>query len=310
MALAFAVPVGLVPRVAARVGLAGGRWMGPRTLVGLGIAAVSAPVVIALENAAIGGNIMLPWEVWSSEMALALLFTTVLLGPRWTILVALLSWVIAQGGDPWELIRPGSLMLIAAAVFANSMRRKARDYSRTVETLVATEAQTLAAREDVERRRRRYAALFLYALPLLDDIADGSLDPMDEEVRTRCAEEERVARSVVRVDPDSDPVAAVVYDLVVSGREREVFIDADVSILEGPPENMSSTDPESVDHLGMLVRALPADTNARVTGGWEEGTAIVRIVVPRLAADMPQAPRPTDVDDDGTRLWEIVVAHA
>ncbi|MEK9809496.1 MAG: hypothetical protein VW362_03560, partial [Candidatus Nanopelagicales bacterium] len=165
------------------------------------------------------------WVTWSSEVAVSLLFMTVVLGPPWAIAPVLVVWVVAQGGGLSELLQPGSIMLIIAAIFALSMRRRARDYARAIAQLVRERARSEAVSVDARRRRERFELLATYTADLLDQISDGRLDPQDPLVRERCLLEERVARSLVRVDREDGSIESVLHEVVVAGRNRGIYID-------------------------------------------------------------------------------------
>ncbi|MGI9196453.1 MAG: sensor histidine kinase [Candidatus Nanopelagicales bacterium] len=286
-ALAFAVPLGLVPSVAARVGLTGAAlprsW---RPLLGVLIAMAAPVVVYSGEMGALDGTALPAWGTWSSEVGLALLFTAVMLGPRWTILPALAAWVLAQGGDPWELLRPGSLMLVIAAVFAESMHRRARQYATSMSRVIASTAAEEALSLDAERRRARYAPVARFAVPLLEGLREGSLDYRDPGTRAMCALEERFARSVVRLDPAAGHLPASLLGLVVDARHRDIFVDADLT--QPPPDSAAVS--MAIPAEEILV--MSPGSAVRVTTGWEEDRLVARL---------------TSADGEGDlfREWEL-----
>lgn len=274
-ACVLAIPLGLVPGIAARVGLTGsGSRRGPRVILGMSLAVVAPLVVYTCEMTALAGAPLPPWGIWSSEVSLALLFTAVVLGPRWTIVPALAAWVVAQGGSLWELVRPGSVMLVIAAIFTASMHRRARQYAVSRRRVIASRATEESQRVDAQRRRARYAPVERYVLPLLQGIANGSLDYGSDEIRARCALEERFARSMTRLDPTRDDLSAALAAAVVSARDSAVFIDADIT------QAVPSGTPVSLAGPVESILGLPAGTSVRVTAGWEDDRVVVRLTSP------------------------------
>ena len=218
------------------------------------------------------------WVTWSSEVAVGLLFMTVLLGPPWTLAPVLVVWVLAQGGGLAELIQPGAVMLMIAAVFAWSMRRRARDYAQTSAQLLNERARNEAAALDEQRRRQRFDSLATYTAVLLDGISDGSLDPHDVDVRQRCLLEERVARSLVRVDREEGAIESLLHDVVVRGRERGVFVDADVLGAGSAPWGIPPLDTVRAEVIDVLSTRLPPGALVRFTAGWEDDRVVVRLL--------------------------------
>ncbi len=294
LAVVAAPFAGGVPRLARTVGLTGGPTWSWRVVVGISLASAAAFGIVRLEELAVGSATMPVWVTWSSEVAVSLLFMAVVLGPPWVIVPALAVWVVAQGGALSELLQPGSIMLIIAALFAASMRRRARDYAHAIAQLVGERARNQAVVLDERRRRQRFQLLATHTADLLNAISDGTLDPQDPSVRERCLLEERVARSLVRVDRESGLIESTLHDVVVAGRDRGVYIDADVVGLAETPDRVEGLDDLRVEVLNLVATDLPPGTQARVTGGWEEGRAVVRLLA--------------ELDGHET-LWEWESAH-
>jgi signal transduction histidine kinase len=278
LAIATAPFVGAVPRLSRVVGLTGGPDWSWRVVAGIALASSTAFGIIRLEELAVEGAAMPVWVTWSSEVAVSLLFMTVVLGPPWAIAPVLVVWVVAQGGGLSELLQPGSIMLIIAAIFALSMRRRARDYARAIAQLVIERARSEAVSVDARRRRERFELLATYTADLLDQISDGRLDPQDPLVRERCLLEERVARSLVRVDREDGSIESVLHEVVVAGRNRGIYIDADVVGLSSGPGIVDGFEGLRSGVLTLVESELPMGARARVTGGWEEGRAVVRVL--------------------------------
>lgn len=301
-----AVPLGLRPDVAARWGFSGDLDPPARAWAPVAVSAVVAVVVMQAEQWAIRfgdpARAAVPeWSMWSSEVALALLFATVLLGPRGTIIVVLAAWVVGQGGDIWELARAGSLTLIVAAIFAWSFRRRARQYARAVRSAWESQSRLIAHRDQSAIIADRFSALGRYTLPLIEGLAEGRLDAADPQVQQSCAREERFARSLVRLDPAAGTLTRWMRDLVLVARHLGLGVDAQVI----GPDRPTPLGPPTT--LSQVLGHLPKDSAPRLTGTWEGEVGVLRLVAPGVGAAASVVP-PVDVDEDGTAWWEEVVA--
>ncbi|MEK9737493.1 MAG: hypothetical protein VW239_09250, partial [Candidatus Nanopelagicales bacterium] len=130
----------------------------------------------------------------------------------------------------------------------------------------------------VRETMRGIELLATYTADLLDQISDGRLDPQDPLVRERCLLEERVARSLVRVDREDGSIESVLHEVVVAGRNRGIYIDADVVGLSSGPGIVDGFEGLRSGVLTLVESELPMGARARVTGGWEEGRAVVRVL--------------------------------
>jgi len=278
VAIVAAPAVGAVPAVARRFGLTGGPTWTVRSWLGIAVALAAAFCVVRLETWAVGGAAMPVWVTWSSEVAVALLFSAILIGPPWTVAPALIAWVLAQDGGLLELLQPGSIMLMIGAVFAVSMRRRARDLAVTSAAISAEQARAAAAQRDLQQRRERFAVLGTYAEPLLQDICDGRVDVTDPEVAERCLLEERVARSVVRVDCNAGPVESLLHEAVVIARARDLYVDADLVGDTIPMAGGADLEVLRSDMLAVIAAWEQPGAQARLTGGWEDGRPVFRLL--------------------------------
>jgi len=282
LAAVVASVVGGVPDLTARLGLTGGPRWSPRVLWGVALALASTPAILQMGIAAVGDATVPVWASWSSAMALALVFVAILLGPPWTVAPVLVVWVIAQGGGLMELTQPGTLMLVIAAIFAASMRRRARAYAQANAAIIDEQAAVAAVTADERRRAQRFRPLLEHTVVLLEEISNGTLDPHDVQVRERCQQEELVARSIVRVDRDSGELAALLHDSVTSARSAGRFLDAD---LMGEWSDFDRPLPASAlvavksEVASAVVGDLPVGGQARLTAGWEDNSAVVRMVM-------------------------------
>lgn len=274
--------VGGVPALASRLGLTGGPNWSPRVLLGMGLAMASTPLILNMEIAAVGAANPPIWVTWSSEVALSLLFVAILLGPWWTLVPVLAMWVYAQGGGLIELIQPGTFMLVIAALFAASMRRRAREYALARQAVIAERALVEADEIDRARRTERFAPLVESAGALLASLGGGALDLDAPETRAACLREERFARSIVRVDRDAGEVEGFINDIVVWAHVHRRYIDAEIV---GETEDLHAAEMTSRDLARVrarvedaLITVVPAGGSARLTCGWEEDDVVIRLL--------------------------------
>ena len=274
--------IGGVPAWASRLGLTGGPTWDARVIAGIGLALLSTPLILRMEIAAVGGADPPIWVTWSSEVALSLLFVVILLGPWWTLIPVLAMWVYAQDGGLLELVQPGTFMLLIAALFAASMRRRARDYALAREAVIAERA--LAEADDIDRVRReaRFAPLVESAGVLLTALSTDAVDLDTTDTRAACLREERFARSLVRIDRTVGPIEGLVVDLVEWGRAHERFIDAE---MVGDLESLHAVVPVPGDLLSVragmesvLLDEVSEAAGVRLTCGWEDGEIVVRLL--------------------------------
>lgn len=284
LAAAIAPFVGGVPAWAARLGLTGGPQWNWRVVLGIGLAMASTPLILRMEIVAVGTADPPVWVTWSSEVALSLLFVAILLGPWWTLMPVLAMWVYAQDGGLIELIQPGTFMLVIAALFAASMRRRAREYAVAREAVIAERALAEADEIDRVRREQRFAPLVHSAGSLLTALSTDAVDVDSPQTRAACLREERVARSIVRVDRDAGPAEGLVSDIVVWARAHDRFVDAEIV---GDPARLhgASLTPGSLTRVRasleqVLVSELPEGTTVRLTCGWEDDGVVVRLLAP------------------------------
>ena len=282
VAAAIAPFVGGVPAWAARLGLTGGPTWNWRVVLGIGLAMASTPLILRMEMVAVGSADPPIWVTWSSEVALSLLFVAILLGPWWSLIPVLAMWVYAQDGGLIELIQPGTFMLVIAALFAASMRRRAREYAVAREAVIAERALAEADEIDRVRREQRFAPLVLSAGSLLTELSATHLDLDSPETRAACLREERVARSLVRVDRDAGPAESLASDIVVWAREQGRFIDAemvgDPALLRSAPLAPGSLTRVRARLEHVLMTEVREGATVRLTCGWEDDGVVVRLL--------------------------------
>lgn len=291
--------IGGVPAWASRLGLTGGPTWDARVLLGIGLALLSTPLILRMEIAAVGSANPPIWVTWSSEVALSLLFVVILLGPWWTLIPALAMWVYAQGGGLLELVQPGTFMLLIAALFAASMRRRAHDYALAREAVIAERARADADEIDRVRREARFAPLVASAGALLTELSTDAVDLDAPDTRSSCLREERFARSLVRVDRTAGPIEAFVADVVEWAHAHERYIDAEIV---GDLESLQAANPAPAELRALrgeveqvLLAHVTEASSLRLTCGWEDGIVVVRLL----------AREGTDES-----LWEWVIGSA
>ena len=270
-----------------------------------------APAILVLQNVAAPLETADGWADWGSEAIVSLLFAITGLGPWWAGIVALVSWLVAQGDALAELLRPGTAVIVAAMLFARSLRANERAVATAEAEASLTMARGRAERETVQHLAARYQALSRStATSLLQGIADGDIDPTDPRVQVDCAVEERFIRSIMRLDPESGVLHAMTMRLALAayGARRRLTVDL------GDVVDFSSRGASAllqVEHSATAALDLLApDEPVRLTVR-QEGETVVMRIVGQLDAGVGQSDLPAmaylSVDaDDGTVLWEVV----
>ncbi len=250
------------------------------------------------------------WFDWASVAVAMAFFVVAGVGPRWAWVVVIAAWLVLQGDPLHELVSAGTAVLVAGALFGRSARRNAAavEQARAAERTQAIGVAVADA--SVRRLQARYAALSESdVVDLLDGVAEGLLSPEDPDVRRRAAVEERFVRSLIRIDPQADPVRSVVGEVVRAARRAGVALSCDIGDVP-----LRSVDGLSQLRVSLLA-AMPsivAGGEARLTARREEDDVVVRlfadIAVDREdeVAALAVPGRPVDVAVDGARptLWE------
>ena len=257
------------------------------------------------------------WTDWGSEAVVAVFIIVIVAGPKWVWPLSILGWVIAQGGDPWELLRPGTGVLIAATLLSFTLRRQYDEYDALLTETTHVDVERYANAEAARIRRERYGRIVeTPVIALLDGIADGSLDPDSPDVQESCRIEERFVRTMMRLDPSSDAIHALVAELArdarVAGRELDVGVYGTFDV-----EPRSIAEPLQV--FREVIRTTPGE-QLRITASPEASRVVVRLVaeVPHVLSPlMSPGPGVGDAslvftrDPEGSDgLWEVYVADA
>jgi hypothetical protein len=197
-------------------------------------------------------------------------------GPWWTVLVALASWLITQQNTWLELLQPGTAIILAGAVFARSVRRNNRAFAVAEAQRTEELAAVVAEAQGLERMRARHDLLGQSdALALLHGVAEGRLDPGDADVQQECGSQERFIRSVMRLDPAVDPVHRHAGRIAVQAHHLGIGLDISLSDTEGWPEAACER------FFAEIHRMLPQSDRqavARLTARREGDALVMRFV--------------------------------
>lgn len=256
--------------------LAAAWWLIPRVRGG-GLTRRQAAVAVAVALAAVSA---VGWDRRPHVPAGALDWS--ILGAVWLLALAAISrpvweWVpgtlLVLAVNGFFIVRllgtaaPGIARLAAAAyvvvmilgVFA-ALRPALRVHvglaARAAELASRSAAERAAVAATQEDRRDRFALLELEALPLLRGIADGSLDPADEEVRQKCA---RHATSLRRALVDRSRLGrellAGLEPALSAARQRGLLIEVQVVGDPGLPSREVAQ--ATLAAVGTVLGALP-----------------------------------------------------
>ena len=289
--LAAVLPIGLLAQVLGELGdyrhpavpvavwlslLVAALWLIPRVRDG-GLTRGQAAIAVAVALVAVSA---VGWDRrphvpagaldWSILGAVWLLALAAISRPAWEWIPGALLVLAVNGFFILRLLgtaAPGIARLAAAAyvvVMILSVFAALRPALR-VHVGLAARAAELASRSAAERaavtaiqedRRDRFALLELEALPLLRGIANGSLDPADDEVRQKCA---RHATSLRRALVDrarlGRELLAGLEPALSAARQRGLQVEVQVVGDPGPPsrEVVQAT----LAAVGTVLGALP-----------------------------------------------------
>jgi hypothetical protein len=207
---------------------------------------------------------------WSILGAVWLLALAAISRPAWEWIPGALVVLAVNGFFILRLLgtaAPGIARLAAAvyvvvvilSVFA-ALRPALRVHvglaARAAELASRSAAERAAVAAVQEDRRDRFALLELEALPLLRGIADGSLDPADEEVRQKCA---RHATSLRRALVDrarlGRELLAGLEPALSAGRQRGLLVEVQVVGDPGLPSREVAQ--ATLAAVGTVLGALP-----------------------------------------------------
>ena len=178
------------------------------------------------------------------------------------------------------------------------------------EARVIAESGLAVTRESLARLRSRYGPLEdSDAVALLEAIVAGEADPDDPQVRARAGTEEAFIRSLVRIDPETDGVRALVADLARAAHGRGATVRADLAL---PPVPEVVVPPATAESLTRAVQCMDPTEPARLTARIEGDAVVVTLLAPIVQGErdrMGALPLPgvvTDPTDPGDplMLWE------
>lgn len=192
---------------------------------------------------------------------------------------------------------------VAMAVGARLLRDCARSASTALREQERLHTEAAVAEHLHRDQRDRYQALNATVFPLLAGLADGSLDPRDDEVRRRCAlEAAKLRRLFAENDYAADPL---VHELRagIDVAERN-GVGVQLAVRGAPAELPRGLRRALIEPV--LAALAAADRTARATVVRGGGRVRVGVVIDEPAARIPATAtdqvRVRTVSDEG-RLW-------
>ena len=244
---------------------------------------IATPLVYRFQQIGLGSGVGTPWTDWSSEAIVALLLIVAGTGPWWGFIAALAAWLLTQGDMLGELIRPGTAVIIAGALFARSVRANDRAYAAAMGQRLKEEASSIGDEVSIRALARRYRTLNeSSAIRLLDGIANGRIDASEPEVRAACGLEEHFIRTVMRIDPAAGPLHALASQLASRAHHRGISLDVDIAessgLRRGELLQLRASANRAISHA-------TAGAPARLSARREKEVLIVRLVVTVAESD-------------------------
>ena len=233
---------------------------------------------------------------WGSIALVSICIVLAALGPRWSWVIVLVTWLYVQGDLIGELLSPGAAVLVASALFGRSMRRMSDRLERSRSAAQEAQAAERLAEDATIRMRQRFSGLEPdVAIALLGSIADGTVDPGSDQARGAASREERYLRAVMRLDPQLSELHRLASTWLRTCHEGGVALSIDVPAdaaagLDGPGEDLFA--------WTAVVQALPEGTSARLSAREEDGGIVVRLIV-QIDAGERDAMRALDGIDMG-----------
>jgi hypothetical protein len=260
--------------------LAAAAWLMPRARTGdlshahAAVAitmAVAAVTAIGLDRRVADAAMNVDWTILGVVWLLGLLALT---SPAWVwvpgaaLVMGIHSVFVvrALGFSPLGLTRLAASSYAVVSILAvfTALRPALRMHAEMAMRRAALASQSAAERAAVaaigDVRRDRLGLLETEALPLLRGIADGTLDPSDGAVRTRCAEHAAtLRRALVDRAPQSSGLLAGLEPVLGAARERNVPAEVQViGDLADPGEHVVRATVAAVDRVLRALRPQPA----------------------------------------------------
>lgn len=275
---------------------------------------VAAPLVYVGQTAGLSSTSADIWGAWSSEAVVSIFLVIIGVGPWWAFAPVLGMWVLMQGDVLAEIIAPGFVILVATAFFARSVRRNLAVLHDSVAEQVRMNASALTAAQHMEALSQRFEITRIgNSISLLNGIAEGSIDVHDEHIQAAAMREERLIRSVLRLNPQHSNFDRFLGEVAQLGYElgRDVEIDTQSGITGVPDNDLASF--RSI--VETLLQASDPTTTTRLTIAQHGQDHIVRFVVscdvePDSVPSMSPAIAAHRIEGEATWLVEWRVAHA
>ncbi|MET8867396.1 ATP-binding protein [Nonomuraea sp. NPDC004580] len=272
-----------------------GRWRGPVIALVLAVSLVSY-VALPGGRTSTGEDWMFAAATWPGLIVvLDRPLRSVLMFMAAHELVALFHLVVLEGSTFLTLARfaTGSVTVIGYPLFLAVLATVLRDLGaaavaarREIEQVRVAEA---VAGESHRRRRQRFAELSDTTVPLLEGLADGSLDPQDLQVQRRSAiEAARMRRLFAEADEADDPLLHELHHCIDVADRKGVVVELDTrGQWPTPPVPVRRDLTEAV-----LVGLATAATRARVTVLGTPALVSVSVVADCGAVDVPPPAAP------------------
>lgn len=203
---------------------------------------------------------------------------------------------------------PAILMTDVAFVLALvAFRRLLIRYGDQAERSQAETAEAMkrvvAMREHERVRMVNLERVLKAVRPLLSGLADGSIDPSDQTVRLRCANDETYLRSLIQIDPDQEALGFVLTDAVQTARSqgRSLSIRSAERVAEPRVDALRRIH----EILSAVIDILSRDREAVVTLFTRSNGAAMTILVPVEMADAGVIPQFHSFSSDDLLVTEL-----
>ncbi|AXK37688.1 hypothetical protein DVA86_27150 [Streptomyces armeniacus] len=192
----------------------------------------------------------------------------------------------------------------AVIVISRLLRRRSREALAVADEHDRLELRVLTARQWEQHQRTLFAGQLGTTLPLLAGLADGALDPRDEDTRRRCAlAATQLRRLFAENDETPDPLVHEMTACVDVAERRGVNVSFAVS---GAPVTVPAQVRRRL--TGPVATALSAARGRARVSVLRTGEAVRIAVVTDTDTDTDSGPRPEAVTTADGRV-EVVSDH-